>query len=125
MNELAPGVAWLVPAETRPHRRQDNAGMTTLSAISLSGMSAAQTALETSAHNVANLAMDGFRRRQVTQSTAADGGVTTSLTQATQPGDDLAGDLVGQLVAKNQFLANLAVFKTGDQMMGTLLDATS
>jgi flagellar hook protein FlgE len=30
--------------------------------------------------------------------------------------------MVDQLVAKNHFLANLAVFKTSDQLMGTLLD---
>ena len=31
--------------------------------------------------------------------------------------------MVDQLVAKNAFLANLAVFKTGDQMLGALLNA--
>lgn len=101
----------------------DNAPvMSTLSAISLSGMNAAQTALGVSAHNVANLSTTGFHRQQLTQSAAAGGGVTTSLGEALQPGSDVAGDLVNQLVAKNQFLANLAVFKTGDRMMGTLLD---
>jgi flagellar hook protein FlgE len=99
--------------------------MSTLSAISLSGMNAAQTALDTSAHNIANLSTAGFRREQVTQSTAANGGVTTSLSQSTHEGAAHEADVVGQLVAKNQFLANLAVFKTSDQMMGALLDATS
>jgi len=99
--------------------------MSTLSAISLSGMNAAQTALEASAHNIANLSTVGFRREQVTQSAAADGGVTASLSQAAQEGAALETDVVGQLVAKNQFLANLAVFKTNDKMMGALLDATS
>jgi flagellar hook protein FlgE len=51
--------------------------------------------------------------------------VTASLSQATHEGAALETDVVGQLVAKNQFLANLAVFKTNDQMMGALLDATS
>lgn len=99
--------------------------MSTLSAISLSGMKAAQTALEASAHNIANLSTVGFRREQVTQSVAPDGGVTASLSQAAQEGAALETDVVGQLVAKNQFLANLAVFKTNDKMMGALLDATS
>jgi hypothetical protein len=31
--------------------------------------------------------------------------------------------MVGLLQAKNSFLANLAVFKTGDRMTGSLLDA--
>ena len=99
--------------------------MSTLSAISLSGMNAAQTALDASAHNIANLSTVAFRREQVTQSTAANGGVTTSLSQASHEGVALETDVVGQLVAKNQFLANLAVFRTNDKMMGALLDATS
>jgi flagellar hook protein FlgE len=107
-------------------RRPDNAlAMASLSAISLSGISAAQTALGVSAHNLANLSTTGFRRQQLTQSVAADGGVTTSLHEARQPGSDMASDLVSQLAAKHQFLANLAVFKAGDRMMGTLLDVSS
>jgi flagellar hook protein FlgE len=99
--------------------------MSTLSAISLRGMNAAQTALNATAHNIANISTAGFRREQVTQSAVADGGVTASLSQATNEGAALETDVVGQLVAKNQFLANLAVFKTNDKMMGALLDATS
>lgn len=113
-----------MPMLLRPPRSDNASAMTSLSAISLSGMNAAQTALGASAHNLANLSTTGFRRQQITQSAAADGGVTTSLRQASHEGNDLAGDLVGQLVAKNQFLANLAVFKAGDQMMGSLLDVT-
>ncbi len=99
--------------------------MSSLSAISLSGMRAGQTALDASAHNIANLATPGFRRELVTNSAMAGGGVTASLSQATQTGNAIETDFVGQLVAKNQFLANLAVFKTHDQMMGALLDTTS
>lgn len=85
-------------------------------------MNAAQSALNASAHNIANLATAGFRREQVTQVTTVGGGVTTSVSRAAQEGNALLTDFVGQLVAKNQFLANLAVFKTNDQMMGALLD---
>lgn len=87
-------------------------------------MSAAQSALSASAHNIANLSTAGFRREQVTQVTTVGGGVTTSLARAAQEGNALLTDFVGQLVAKNQFLANLAVFKASDQMMGALLDVT-
>lgn len=99
--------------------------MSSISAVSLSGMNAAQTALDASAHNVANLATAGFRREQVAQASASSGGVTTSLTQASEPGNAIESDLVGQLVAKNTFLANLAVFRTSDKMLGALLDAKS
>lgn len=99
--------------------------MTSLPALSLSGMSAAQDALRVSAHNIANLGTPGFHREQLTQSTGANGGVTTSVGQASEEGNALEADVVNQLVAKNQFLANLAVFRTSDRMMGSLLDATS
>lgn len=98
--------------------------MFSFSAVSLSGMKAAQTSLDASAHNLANLQTEGFRRQRVMQSTQADGGLTTSLSRSSEAGNAIETDLVGQLVAKNQFLANLAVFKTGDQMMGSLLDTT-
>lgn len=98
--------------------------MASLSAISLSGMNAAQTALDASAHNIANLSTTGFRREQATQSAAAQGGVTISLSRAAREGAALETDVVGLLVARNQFLANLAVFKTGDKMLGALLDTT-
>lgn len=96
--------------------------MTALSAISLSGMQAAQTALGASAHNIANLSTAGFRRELVSQAPAPGGGVTVSMSQASVESQSLEADVVGQLVAKNQFLANLAVFKTDDQMLGALLD---
>ncbi|MDO9316535.1 MAG: flagellar basal body protein [Burkholderiaceae bacterium] len=92
------------------------------SAISLSGMNAAQTALGVSAHNIANLATSGFRRQEVVQSTAVNGGVATSLTQASEAGSAIETDFVGQLMAKNAFLANWAVFRTSNKMLGALLN---
>lgn len=97
--------------------------MMSISAISLSGMNAAQTSLGASAHNIANLATGGFRRQLVAQATTSSDGVTTSLTQASEPGNAIEADMVGQLAAKNSFLANLAVFRTSDKMLGALLDA--
>jgi flagellar hook protein FlgE len=86
-------------------------------------MRAAQTAMGASAHNIANLATGEFRREQVSQAATSSGGVTTSLMQAREPGHAVESDMVGQLVAKNVFLANLAVFRSGDKMLGALLDA--
>jgi len=98
--------------------------MSPLSSISLSGMNAAQVGMRTSAHNIANLGTEGFRRQQVLQSASAEGGVSTSLLRADAPGHSVESDLVGLLQAKNGFLANLAVFRTSHQMMGSLLDVT-
>jgi hypothetical protein len=72
---------------------------------------------------VANLATDGFRRQQVAVSTGSSGGVVAQVVRAAAPGDALETDVVAQLQAKNAFLANLAVFRTHDRMMGELLDA--
>jgi hypothetical protein len=93
-----------------------------LSAIGPSGMKAAQSALVASAHNIANLSTPGFRRDQVSQAFVIGGGVEVSVSRAMVPGRALEADIVGQLTAKNQFLANLAVFKTYDEVLGTLLD---
>ena len=93
-----------------------------LSFTSLSGMRVAQAALDASAHNIANLATPGFRRAGVVVTDTAAGGATASPTQAAQARHAVASDMVDQLVAKNLFLANLAVFKTGDRLLGTLLD---
>jgi flagellar hook protein FlgE len=85
-------------------------------------MNAAQTQLRASAHNVANLATDGFRRQQVQQTPQPGGGVEATITRADNSGPDLVQDVVTQLQAKNAFLANLSVFKTSDKMAGALLD---
>lgn len=85
-------------------------------------MNAAQTQLRVSAHNVANLGTDGFRRQQVQQTPQAEGGVAVVITRADAAGSDLVRDVVTQLAARNAFLANLAVFKTGNRMAGALLD---
>ena len=91
--------------------------------IALSGMRAAQTKLDSSAHNVANQSTDKFRRQEVNNKEGSNGGVTAQITQASTEGAALATDMVDQLQAKNAFLANLAVFKTSDKMAGALLSA--
>lgn len=97
--------------------------MTSISSLSLSGMNAAQTALSASAYNIANLDVVGFRRQQVEQASAAPSGVSTMARPTQTAGDAIPTDLVDMLQAKNAFLANLAVFKTGARMTGTLLSA--
>ena len=99
--------------------------MSSITAIALSGMSAAQRSLQASAHNVANLQTAGFRRQQLVQADDLSAGVGTTLVRAPQPGHAAETDLVSQLQARNAFLANLAVFRASDQMAGSLLDAVS
>lgn len=96
--------------------------MGSLPSIAASGLQAAQTRLQASAHNIANLQTDRFQRQQVVQQADAGGGVTSSVTRASQPGPALEQDVVDQLAARNAFLANLAVFRRHDEMLGSLLD---
>lgn len=97
--------------------------MNTLSAISLSGLQAAQTRLNASAHNIANGQTEGFRRLEVQQQPQVNGGVSTQVNRAATPSAELTTDIVDQLQAKNSFLANLSVFKTSERMLGSLFDA--
>ena len=99
--------------------------MSTISSIAQSGMIAAQTRIDASAQNVANTETSAFRRQEVAQSERKDGGVSATLRQATTEGSALETDMVAQLQAKNAFLANLAVFKTSNQLTGALLDKTA
>jgi hypothetical protein len=48
--------------------------------------------------------------------------VRASIGQATEPGAAAAADLAALLQAKMDFMASLAVFRTGDRMAGSLLD---
>ena len=96
--------------------------MSSISSISLSGMNAAQTQLGVAAGNLANSQTGGYQRRAVQQSPQADGGVSTQVVQVERAGPALETDMVAQLQAKNAFLANLSVFKTGNAMAGALLD---
>ena len=99
--------------------------MTSISSIAASGMNAAQTRLNSSAHNIANLTTPDFRRDNVTQSEQTGSGAATSVNKTRVAEAALETDVVAQLSAKNSFLANLSVFKTSDAMAGSLLDVTA
>ncbi len=96
-------------------------------AIGLSGMRAAQTRLDTAAHNLANAQTPGFRRHRVEQTSVPEtGGVQTQVQRenAVQSGDlaHLAEDLVAQRVSLYSFAANLKTVQTEDRMLGSLVD---
>jgi flagellar hook protein FlgE len=95
-------------------------------AIGLSGMLAASTRMDVSAHNIANSQTPDFRRQQVTQATSEEGGVTVTLGGAAVPEQmpfgGLPQDLVQQMQAAYEFKANLNVVKTQYELLGQLLD---
>lgn len=96
--------------------------MSSIASITLSGMRAAQSQLDTAAGNIANAQTPGYRRREVLQSTQANGGVSTEVRSTASEGASLETDIVNQLQAKSSYMANLAVFKTSNAMAGALLD---
>ena len=96
--------------------------MNSISSISLSGMNAAQTQLQTSAHNIANMMTKDFKRQDVVQEASPNGGVSTNVVTAADQQQSIETDVVQQLQAKNAFLANLTVFRTSNQVMGALLN---
>ena len=99
--------------------------MASITLIALSGMNAAQTQLNVSAHNIANINTAGFKRQEVTQTAQAQGGVNASVGTASVAGSAPLDDVVTQLQAKHAFIANLAVFKTQDKIAGALLDKSA
>lgn len=96
--------------------------VSSVSSISLSGMQAAQTRLQSSAHNIANAQTESFHRQRVVQASDPHGGVTTSITRESATGEQLTSDVVEQIQAKSDFMANLKVFKSSEKMLGSLLD---
>ena len=96
--------------------------MNTTSAISYSGLQAAQTRLLASAHNVANSQTSGFEPLVVQQATQSGGGVSTRVERLPSDSQNMERDMVTQLQAKNALLANLSVFKTHERMLGSVLD---
>ena len=96
--------------------------MNSLSSISSSGMHAAQAQLSVSANNIANSMTPGYQRQDVVQQADPAGGVSVSTVRSSGEQEALVQDVVQQLQAKNAFLANLAVFRSNDQMMGLLVN---
>lgn len=95
--------------------------MFAISATAVSGMNAAQSRMQASAQSIARLGTQGLEP-QAAQQAAAGAASATAWPQASATASSLETDLVGLLQAKNAFLANLAVFRTSDQIAGTLLD---
>lgn len=96
--------------------------MNSASSIAQSGLGAAQTRMGASAHNIANVQTDKFRRQEVTQQSTEPAGTSASVRRAPVEGQALSRDLVEQKSAGYAFDANLKVIQTEKKMMGRLLD---
>jgi len=109
------------------------------SSSAVTALSAESVRLDVSASNVANVSTDGYRAMRVTNEATAGGGVRTRIDEPATPagqlltGDDgrdrvlsnvdLGAEVVTQISAQHAFEANLAVLRTGDEMLKALIDS--
>jgi flagellar basal-body rod protein FlgC len=104
---------------------------------SISGMNAAFKMMDVSAHNTANVNTDEFKAQRVTFSENKSGGVSTNVdtddstgayylaengTIAESSNVNIAEEILNQIIARNTMDANVAAFKTADEMAQSLLD---
>lgn len=113
-----------------------------LSAIhtALSGLMAFAKQIEVSAHNVANVHTDGFKKSRTDFVEIEVGGVLPvvqkdesagpavlkdtphGLTQIELSNVDLGEETVSRIIAQHGFEANLATLKAADSLLGSVLD---
>lgn len=104
---------------------------------SLSGIRAAVTMIEASAGNTANSNTNGYKKKTVALNEAEKGGVVATVKTSSSPGIsytdtygnafeastvDYAGEAVTQMTAKHMLSANIAAFKTADEMEKSVID---
>jgi flagellar hook protein FlgE len=106
----------------------------------LSGLAAYAKQVEVSAHNVANVNTDGFKKSHTEFVPVDTGGVLPVVLKDSSAGPmvlnhtgygpalvelsnvDLGEETVNQILAQRGFEANISTLKTADDMLGTILD---
>ncbi len=106
----------------------------------LSGLTAFSTQIDVTAHNVANVNTDGFKKSYTEFVSVETGGVLPVVRKDDSAGPmvlrdsgygpiqvelsnvDLGEETVNQILAQRGFEANISTLKTADDMLGTILD---
>jgi len=106
----------------------------------LSGLTAFSTQVAVTAHNVANLHTDGFKRSRTELIAMESGGVRAASQRDETAGPailnttgygpaqlelsnvDLAQEAVNLIIGQGGFEANIKTIKTADEMLGRILD---
>lgn len=106
----------------------------------LSGLTAFSTQVAVTAHNLANVNTDGFKKSRTEMAAVESGGVRSAIQKDETAGPtilnntgygpaqlelsnvDLAEEAVNQIIGQRGFEANLQSIKTSDEMLGTILD---
>lgn len=103
--------------------------MNIVSNIAVAGLRSAENRFSARAENIANATNAGYTALRAEQfSTAAGPVVRISKSdkprpqEARQPESDLAEELAGLIVIKNDLLAAAKLLKTADELSGSLLD---
>jgi flagellar basal body rod protein FlgG len=94
--------------------------------------------VQTTAHNIANLNTEGFKKSRVILEESQPGGVTASVQRIDAPGApiaylensvisessnvDLGEEMVNLMTSKHAFQANLKILKAEGERIGFLLD---
>lgn len=99
-----------------------------------SSLKAFQTALDSSAHNVANASTKGFQPQVATFSELENGGVVVNISQSSarladpaqqaelDSGTDFATEIINSLQYQSRYELAAKLIKTSDEMLGTLID---
>jgi len=106
----------------------------------LSGLTAFSTQIDVTAHNVANVNTNGFKKSRTELVAVETGGVLPVIQKNQSAGSfilnntgygpaqlelsnvDLGEEAVNQILAQRGFEANISTLKTVDDMLGTILD---
>lgn len=106
----------------------------------LSGLTAFSTQVAVTAHNVANVNTDGFKKSRTELIAVESGGVRSAIQKDETAGPtilnntgygpallelsnvDLAEEAVNQILGQRGFEANIQTIRTADEMLGTILD---
>ncbi|TKB73354.1 MAG: flagellar biosynthesis protein FlgC [Nitrospira sp.] len=106
----------------------------------LSGLTAFSTQIDVTAHNVANVNTNGFKKSRTELVAVETGGVLPVIQKNQSAGPfilnntgygpaqlelsnvDLGEEAVNQILAQRGFEANISTLKTVDDMLGTILD---
>ena len=106
----------------------------------LSGLTAFSKQLDVSAHNIANVNTDSFKKQHTTFLEVSTGGVLPVVQKDNSPGPavmkntsqgyapvelsnvDLGEEAVSQIIAQRGFEANLRTLQTADNILGSILD---
>ena len=109
-------------------------------ASALSGLKASSIRMDVSAHNVANSNTDSFKKEIITQQ-SDNGIVQTTITKDNTPGPkvqghtpqgapetielsnvDISQEVGDQIIAHNNYAANVKTIQTQDELLGTIID---